>query len=106
MPLPPIGAARCSFCLHAAGRSLADRAAGLRRRGVSGGAVIAWAARRTSAITVPVGNRRTCEPAAHFVDISVGDAEIADVNPLTDQALSIPRQEARRPRVSIYGEGG
>jgi pilus assembly protein CpaC len=39
-----------------------------------------------------------------FVDIQVGDPEIADVNPLTDRALSILGKKIGTTRVSLYGE--
>ena len=35
----------------------------------------------------------------------MGDPEIADVNPLTDQALSILGKKIGTTRVSLYGEG-
>ena len=63
------------------------------------------AAKRTSAITVPVGKSEDVRTDSPFVDISVGDAEIADVNPLTDKALSILGKKIGTTRVSIYGEG-
>jgi pilus assembly protein CpaC len=63
------------------------------------------AAKRTSAVTVPVGKSEDVRTDSPFVDISVGDAEIADVNPLTDKALSILGKKIGTTRVSIYGEG-
>jgi pilus assembly protein CpaC len=67
--------------------------------------IVLGAARRTSAITVPVGKSEDVRTDSPFVDISVGDAEIADVNPLTDRALSILGKKLGTTRVSIYGEG-
>ena len=40
-----------------------------------------------------------------FVDILVGDPEVADVNPLTDHSLSILGQKSGTTRVSVYAEG-
>ena len=40
----------------------------------------------------------------NFVDVVVGDPEIADVNPLTDRSLSILGRKSGTTRVSIYGE--
>jgi pilus assembly protein CpaC len=40
-----------------------------------------------------------------FVEITVGDPEIADVNPLTDRALSILGKKNGTTRVSVYAEG-
>jgi pilus assembly protein CpaC len=67
--------------------------------------IVLGAARRTSAITVPVGKSEDVRTDSPFVDISVGDADIADVNPLTDRALSILGKKLGTTRVSIYGEG-
>ena len=36
---------------------------------------------------------------------SVGDPDVADVNPLTDHALSILGKKIGTTRVSVYGEG-
>ena len=67
--------------------------------------IVLGAARRTSAITVPIGKSEDVRTNSPFLDIAVGDAEIADVNPLTDQALSILGKKLGTTRVSIYGEG-
>ena len=40
-----------------------------------------------------------------FVEITVGDPEIADVNPLTDRSLSILGKKNGTTRVSVYAEG-
>ena len=42
---------------------------------------------------------------ASFVEVTVGDPEVADVNPLTDRALSILGKKIGTTRVSVYGEG-
>ncbi|MGZ3410041.1 MAG: type II and III secretion system protein family protein [Xanthobacteraceae bacterium] len=67
--------------------------------------IVLGAAKRTSSITVPVGKSEDVRTDTPFVDISVGDAEIADVNPLTDKAISILGKKIGTTRVSIYGEG-
>ena len=48
---------------------------------------------------------RTCAPITSFVEITVGDPEVADVNPLTDQSLSILGKKNGTTRVSVYAEG-
>ena len=40
-----------------------------------------------------------------FVDLIVGDPDVADVNPLTDHALSILGKKIGTTRVSVYAEG-
>jgi pilus assembly protein CpaC len=56
-------------------------------------------------ITVTVGKSEDVRTDQSFVDIMVGDPEIADVNPLTDHALSILGKKIGTTRVSVYGEG-
>ena len=60
--------------------------------------------RRTMAVSVPVGKSEDVRTDVGFIDIVVGDSEIADVNPLTDHALSILGKKIGTTRVSIYGE--
>ena len=52
-----------------------------------------------------VGKSEDVRTDTSFVDILVGDPEIADVNPLTDRALSILGKKIGTTRVSVYGEG-
>ena len=40
-----------------------------------------------------------------FVEVTVGDPEVADVTPLTDRSLSILGKKIGTTRVSVYGEG-
>ncbi len=40
-----------------------------------------------------------------FVDVTVGDPDVADVNPLTDHTLSILGKKIGTTRVSVYAEG-
>jgi pilus assembly protein CpaC len=44
---------------------------------------------RTVMVTVPIGKSEDVRTDSSFVDLVVGDPEVADVNPLTDHALSI-----------------
>ncbi|MEJ2379379.1 MAG: pilus assembly protein N-terminal domain-containing protein, partial [Pseudolabrys sp.] len=39
-----------------------------------------------------------------FVDVTVGDPDVADVNPLTDHTLSILGKKIGTTRVSVYGD--
>ncbi len=61
--------------------------------------------RRTAAINVAVGKSEDVRTDAAFVDVIVGDAEIADVNPLTDRSISILGKKIGTTRVALYGEG-
>jgi pilus assembly protein CpaC len=62
------------------------------------------APKRTSSVGVAVGKSEDVRTDSSFVDIQVGDSEIADVNPLTDRALSILGKKVGTTRVSLYGE--
>lgn len=44
---------------------------------------------RTAMVTVAIGKSQDVRTDTSFVDVIVGDSEVADVNPLTDRALSI-----------------
>ena len=46
-------------------------------------------AHRTAMTTVSVGKSQDVRTDRSFVDVTVGDPEVADVNPLTDHSLSI-----------------
>jgi pilus assembly protein CpaC len=63
------------------------------------------AMKRTATVHVPVGKSEDVRMDTGFVDVMVGDPEIADVNPLTDHGLSILGKKIGTTRVSIYGEG-
>ena len=57
---------------------------------------------RTVMLTVPIGKSEDVRTDNSFVDVVVGDPDVADVNPLTDHALSILWQEDRYdPRVGL-----
>jgi pilus assembly protein CpaC len=60
---------------------------------------------RTVMVTVPVGKAEDVRTDTSFVDVVVGDPEVADVNPLTDRSLSILGKKIGTTRVSVYTEG-
>ena len=60
---------------------------------------------RTVMVTVPIGKSEDVRTDTSFVDVVVGDPEVADVNPLTDRALSILGKKIGTTRVSVYAEG-
>ncbi len=62
-------------------------------------------ATRTAMVTVAVGKSQDVRTDAGFVDVMVGDPDVADVNPLTDRTLSILGKKIGTTRVSVYGEG-
>ncbi len=57
---------------------------------------------RTAMVTVPVGKSQDVRTDNAFVDIMVSDPDIADVNPLTNQSLSILAKKIGTTRVSVY----
>ena len=50
-----------------------------------------------------VGKSEDIHTDQSFVDIMVGDPDVADVNPLTDHALSILGKKIGTTRVTVYG---
>src|SRR5262245_35448509 len=58
-------------------------------------------ARRTVSVTIAVGKTEDVHVDAPFSDITVGDPEVADVAPLTDQTLSILGKKIGTTRVTI-----
>ena len=66
---------------------------------------ITFANARTVTVTVTVGKSQDIHTDQALVDIQVGDPDVADVNPLTDHALSILGKKIGNARVSVYGEG-
>ncbi len=58
----------------------------------------------TAMVTVPAGKSQDVHTATGFVNISVGDPDIADVNPLTDHSLSILGKKIGTTRVSVYDD--
>ncbi len=59
---------------------------------------------RTAMVTVTIGKSQDVRTGSSFVDVMVGDPEIADVNPLTDRSLSILAKKIGTTRVSVYAE--
>src|SRR5450631_3889257 len=60
---------------------------------------------RTAMVTVAIGKSQDVRTGSSFVDVMVGDPEIADVNPLTDHSISILAKKIGTTRVSVYAEG-
>ena len=66
---------------------------------------VVLAGKRTDTIVVAVGKSENIHTDAGFVDVIVGDPEIADVVPLTDHSLSVLGKKIGTSRVTVYGEG-
>ncbi len=62
-------------------------------------------ANRTAMVVVSIGKSQDVRTDTSFVDVMVGDPEVADVNPLTDHSLSILAKKIGTTRVSVYAEG-
>jgi pilus assembly protein CpaC len=60
---------------------------------------------RTTMVTVTLGKSQDIHTGTGFVDVMVGDPEVADVNPLTDHTLSILGKKIGTTRVTVYAEG-
>jgi pilus assembly protein CpaC len=58
----------------------------------------------TTTVSVVLGKSEDVHTDQRLVDISVGDPGVADVNPLTDHALSILGKKIGTTRVTVYGE--
>jgi pilus assembly protein CpaC len=58
----------------------------------------------TAMVTVTIGKSRDVRTDNSFVDVLVGDPDVADVNPLTDHSLSILGKKIGTTRVSVYDE--
>src|SRR5450756_293401 len=59
----------------------------------------------TAMVMVTIGKSQDVRTDTSFVDVMVGDPEVADVNPLTDHSLSILAKKIGTTRVSVYSEG-
>jgi pilus assembly protein CpaC len=59
---------------------------------------------RTAMVAVTIGKSQDVHTSTSFVNITVGDPNVADVNPLTDHALSILGKKIGTTRVSVYSE--
>ena len=62
-------------------------------------------AKRTATVTVYIGKSEDVRTDQSFVEVTVGDPEVADVNPMTDRSLSILGKKNGTTRVSAYAEG-
>src|SRR4029079_18406280 len=62
-------------------------------------------AKRTATVSVYIGKSEDVRTDTSFVELVVGDPEVADVNPLTDRSLSILGKKNGTTRVSAYAEG-
>src|SRR3978361_2512935 len=62
-------------------------------------------AKRTGMVDVAIGKSEDIRTDASFVDVSVGDPDIADVNPLTDRSLSILGKKSGPTPRTAAGEG-
>ena len=63
------------------------------------------AVKRTATVQVYIGKSEDVRTDTSFVDIMVGDPDVADVNPLTDRTLSILGKKNGTTRVTVYAEG-
>ena len=63
------------------------------------------ASAKTQTISVAVGKTQSLHTSVNFVDVIVGDSDVADVVPLTDHSLSVLGKKIGATRVSIYAEG-
>ena len=61
--------------------------------------------KRTGTVTVYIGKSEDVRTDQSFVEITVGDPDVADVNPLTDRSLSILGKKNGTTRVTAYAEG-
>jgi pilus assembly protein CpaC len=62
-------------------------------------------AKRTAVVSITVGKTEDIRIETAMTDVAVGDADIADVTPLTDHSLSILGKKIGTTRVTIYAEG-
>src|SRR6476661_1273053 len=62
-------------------------------------------AKRTATVSVFIGKSEDVRTDQSFVELTVGDPDVADVNPLTDKSLSILGKKNGTTRVSAYAEG-
>ena len=59
----------------------------------------------TAMVMVTLGKSQDVRTGTSFVDVMVGDPDVADVNPLTDHTLSILGKKIGTTRVQVYAEG-
>lgn len=65
---------------------------------------IAFGSARTTTVNVTAGKSEDVHTEQSLIDIMVGDPDVADVNPLTDHALSILGKKIGTTRVTVYGQ--
>jgi len=58
----------------------------------------------TSTVTVTLGKTQDIRTDQNFVDVTVGDPDVADVSPLTDHSISILGKKIGTTRVTVYGD--
>ena len=58
----------------------------------------------TATLTVTLGKTQDIRTDQNFVDITVGDPDVADVSPLTDHSLSLLGKKIGTTRVTVYGD--
>ncbi len=95
----PIKALLVAASIVAAGGILGDGVANAER------SIQIGAAKRTATVPVYIGKSEDVRTDTSFVEITVGDPDVADVNPLTDRSLSILGKKNGTTRVSVYAEG-
>ena len=61
-------------------------------------------ATHTAMVLVTIGKSQDVRTDSSFVNVTVGDPEVADVNPLTDHTLSILGKKIGTTRVQVYDE--
>jgi pilus assembly protein CpaC len=61
--------------------------------------------KRPTSINVVIGKSEDVRTDQSFMEVVVGDPEIADVNPLTDRTVSILGKKIGTTRVVVYAEG-
>jgi pilus assembly protein CpaC len=93
LPLLAAGLIAATACALSFGEAKAERV-------IQIGAI-----KRTATVQVYIGKSEDVRTDTSFVDITVGDPDVADVNPLTDRTLSILGKKNGTTRVSVYAEG-
>jgi pilus assembly protein CpaC len=61
--------------------------------------------KRAMSINVVIGKSEDIRTDQSFMEVVVGDPDIADVNPLTDRTISILGKKIGTTRVTVYAEG-
>ena len=69
------------------------------------GASVEISGKRTGSVRVTLGKSEAVRIDKSFVDVMIGDADVADAIPLTDRSLSIQGKKIGSTRLSLYGDG-